>query len=103
MSVCIGEPVLQSSVFLGHIGVSSQVIAKCEPLGPERASQGYQVQMVRASGHDVDHRLGVQTRYRGTPNVFNRVGHQPWADHVDKKPTFRLESRGLVPIVLNNV
>ena len=44
----LGKPALQRGIFISHIGVSAQVVAKREPLDPERISDRDQVQVVRA-------------------------------------------------------
>ena len=53
--------------------------------------------------HDVDHGFGVEARYRCAPDVFNRAGHEPCADRIDKKLPFGLKSARPIPIVRNDV
>src|SRR5262245_42738159 len=55
------------------------------------------------ASHDVYHGLGIETRYRRAPDVFNRVGNQPCANRINKKLALSLESARPILIVQSDM
>src|SRR3954468_19790589 len=55
------------------------------------------------ASHDVDHGLGVEARYRGAPDVFNRAGNQPGANRINQKLAFSLEPARPILVVRNDM